>query len=83
MDVYLPFALLNTYVFISTRTINKIFSFHLGESQTYLIPLIYIHLNTLLFTEHQQIQDYMDKEALTRTCGSPRKREMFICSSTL
>jgi len=42
MDVYLPFALLNTYVFISTRTtINKIFSFHLGESQTYLISALF------------------------------------------
>jgi len=40
-------------------------------------------MDTLLFTEHQQIQHYMDKEALPRTCGSPRKREIFICSFTL
>jgi hypothetical protein len=42
VDVYLPFSLLNTYVLISTKTtINKTFSFHLGESQTYLIPALF------------------------------------------
>ena len=74
-------CLLNIHVLISTKiTINKIFSFHLGEPQRYpSIPVLFFtallqtNFEQLLFIECQKIEDHIDNETVPNTWVSKNK----------